>query len=265
MDFDHDLRHMRRPRDTRTIACMLKIILYLHIAGGTAALVSMLVPLITRKGGRAHRRGGWVFVGGMTVVSITALTLSAARYFLDPRPEAQAFALFLFYIAILTGEGVSTGIRALRTRHRSADRTHAWDVGLSSVLTLTAIAMAGYGIASDHALFAVFSIIGLVNGIQGVIYWLRPHPDRMYWWLRHMSSMLGSCIAATTAFLVVNAPFAGLSRTSFVVWMAPGVVGGLVTAVWTRYYKRKFNARRRERSRISTTAPVEGPYTLSRT
>lgn len=243
---------------------MLKMILYFHIAGGSAALLSMLVPLMTRKGGRAHRRSGWVFVAGMTVVSITALALSAARYMLDPRPEAKAFALFLFYIAILTGEGVSSGVRALRTKDRSVRRTYAWDIGLATVLTLTAVAMAGYGIASGHALFAWFSIIGLVNGVQGLVYWLRPQTDRMHWWFRHMSSMLGSCIAATTAFLVVNAPFAGFSRTSLIVWITPGVVGGIVTAVWTRYYKRKFNARRREPSRISPAAAVEGPYTLSR-
>jgi len=72
---------------------MLKMILYLHIAGGSTALLSMFIPLATRKGGRSHRRSGWVFVGGMAVVSITALGLSAARYFFDPRPEARAFAV----------------------------------------------------------------------------------------------------------------------------------------------------------------------------
>src|SRR5690349_21412348 len=109
---------------------MLKMFLYLHIAGGSAALLSMLIPLVARKGGRTHRRSGWVFVTGMSVVSLTALVLSAARYLLDPRPEAKAFALFLFYIAILTGEGVSSGIRTLRTKDRSVHRTYAWDVGL---------------------------------------------------------------------------------------------------------------------------------------
>ena len=64
---------------------MLKLILYVHIAGGSAALLSMFIPLISRKGGRTHRRSGWVFVAGMTIVSLTALALSAARYFFDPR------------------------------------------------------------------------------------------------------------------------------------------------------------------------------------
>jgi uncharacterized membrane protein len=216
-----------------------------HIAGGSAALLSMFIPLISRKGGRTHRRSGWVFVAGMTIVSLTALALSAGRYFFDPRPEAKAFALFLFFIAILTGESVSSGIRALRTKDRSVHRTYAWDISLATLLTLTAVAMAGYGLASGRVLFAAFSIIGLVNGIQGLMYWLRPQTERMHWWFRHMSSMLGSCIAATTAFLVVNAPQAGLSRTSLIVWFTPGIVGGVATAIWTRYYKRRFAGRAR--------------------
>jgi hypothetical protein len=234
--------HARIARDVHNRR-MLKMILYLHIAGGSAALLSMFIPLVSRKGGRTHRRSGWVFVVGMTVVSLTALALSAARYFFDPRPEAKAFALFLFYIAILTGESVSSGIRSLRTKDRSVHRTYAWDIGLASLLTLTAVGMAGYGLASGRVLFAAFSVIGLANGVQGLMYWLRPQTGRMHWWFRHMSSMLGSCIAATTAFLVVNAPQAGLSRTALVVWFTPGIVGGVATAIWTRYYKRRFAGR----------------------
>ncbi len=219
---------------------MLKMILYLHIAGGSAALLSMIIPMLTRKGGLSHRRSGWVFVGGMTIVSTTALALSVARYLFDPRPEAKAFALFLFYIAVLTGAGVSSGIRALRTKDRTIVRSHTWDIGLAALLTLTALAMATYGIRSGKVLFVAFSVIGLINGAQGLKYWLRPPTHRMHWWLQHMSSMLGSCIAATTAFLVVNAPQAGLSRLSLIVWFAPAVIGAPATAIWTAYYKRRF-------------------------
>lgn len=219
---------------------MLTMILYLHIAGGSAALLSMFIPMLTRKGGLAHRCSGWVFVGGMTIVSITALALSVARYLFDPRPEAKAFALFLFYIAVLTGAGVSSGIRALRTKDRTVARSYAWDIGLSAVLMLTALAMATYGIHYGRMLFVGFSVIGLVNGIQGLKYWLRPPTHRMHWWFQHMSSMLGSCIAATTAFLVVNAPQAGLSRLSVIVWFAPTVIGAPAIGIWINYYKRRF-------------------------
>ena len=237
------------------------MILYLHIAGGSAALLSMFIPLATRKGGKTHRRSGWVFVGGMTVVSITALALSAARYFFDPRPEAKAFALFLFYIAILTGNAVSAGVRVLRTKGRTGVHTHPWDIGMTSLLTLTSIAMAVYGIATSNILFAAFSVIGLVSGIQGLHYWLRKPVGRMHWWFRHMSAMLGACIAATTAFLVVNAPQAGLSRASLIVWLTPSVVGTIATAIWTRYYKRRFAPPAIPNSQFPTPRTPEGDAT----
>jgi len=218
---------------------MLKTLLYLHIIGGSAALLSMFIPMVTPKGGTTHRRAGWVFVSGMTLVSITALALSAARYFLDPRPQAKAFALFLFFVAVLTGNAVSVGVRVLRTKKRSGPHTHPWDVGLASILTLASMAMAVYGVITSQPLFAAFSVLGFVTGIQGLYYWLRRPTDRMHWWLRHMSAMLGACIAATTAFLVVNAPAAGFSRTSIIVWLAPTVVGMPATAIWTGYYKRR--------------------------
>jgi cytochrome c-type biogenesis protein CcmH/NrfF len=55
-----------------------------------------------------------------------------------------------------------------------------------------------------------------------------------------MASMLGTCIAATTAFLVVNANNLGLQTFSLVVWLAPTIIGVLTIAIWTRYYRRKF-------------------------
>jgi hypothetical protein len=62
----------------------------------------------------------------------------------------------------------------------------------------------------------------------------------MHWWFEHMSSMLGACIAATTAFLVVNAPRLGFDTFSILVWLAPSIVGVPVIAIWTGYYRRKF-------------------------
>jgi hypothetical protein len=101
--------------------------------------------------------------------------------------------------------------------------------------------MAAYGLVSGKVLFAAFSVIGLVNGAQGLLYWLRPPVHKMHWWFQHMSSMLGSCVAATTAFLVVNAPQAGLSRTSLIVWFTPALVGVPAIVIWTNHYKRRFS------------------------
>lgn len=219
---------------------MLKTVLAVHIAGGTAALLSMFVPLITRKGGTTHRKGGWVFVGGMTIVSITAFILATARVLTDPTPRGQSAGIFLFFVSILTAAGVSAGIRVLRARKRTAPHRSWWDLGMSVVLTIASTLMAAYGLATGQVLFSAFSVIGLASGAGQLVYWLRVPTHPMHWWFQHMTLMLGSCIAAVTAFLVVNAGRLGAETFSLVVWLSPAVVGGLTIALWTAYYRRRF-------------------------
>ena len=235
---------------------MMKTILAIHVAGGAAALLSMAVPLIARKGGRLHVRAGWVFVAGMTIVSVTALALSAARFFFDPRPQAQTAGVFLFYVAILTGAGVSAGMRALRGKRRTAASRHPWDIGLAALLTATGLGMAAYGVMLRVPLFVIFSAVGIANGVGQLRYWLRPPTSTMHWWYEHMSGMLGACIAATTAFLVNNAGNLGLSNLSLVVWLTPAIVGGPATAVWRAYYRRKFERTATRHDRNSDSAPA---------
>src|SRR5207249_1152703 len=107
------------------------------------------------------------------------------------------------------------------------------------------------------------SVIGLVSGVQGLYYWLRKPVGKMHWWFRHMTAMLGACVAATTAFLVVNAPFAGVSRGSLIVWFTPAVVGGVGSAVWTRYYRRRFAGRANSPAIPNAQGPMRNGQRLS--
>jgi hypothetical protein len=244
---------------------MLTLLLALHITGGSAALLSMGIPLVAKKGGRAHRQAGWVFVAGMALVSVTALLLSGWRFFYDPRPAARAGALFLFYIAILTAAGVSTGVRVLRVRRRTTPRPSAWDTGISALLLATSAGMAAYGFASARPLFVAFSLVGLLSGGGQLAYWLRRPTHHMHWWFEHMSSMLGSCIGATTAFLVVNAERFGAANDSLVVWLAPTIVGAPAIAAWITYYRRRFATSAAAPRGTSRPAPAAAPYTPART
>jgi hypothetical protein len=219
---------------------MLKLILLVHIAGGSVALLSMFIPMVARKGGMTHRRAGWVFVGGMTTVSITALVLAGARFLTDPRPDAQKAGLFLFYVAILTGAGVSAGVRVLGAKRRTGRHTGAWDIGVAVTLVATSVMVMVYGITVGMPLFIAFPTIGLFSGGGQLRYWLRAQAHPMHWWFEHMSSMLGSCIAAVTAFLVANAGNLGLPRTSLLVWLGPSLIGAPAIAIWIGYYRRKF-------------------------
>jgi uncharacterized protein (DUF2141 family)/uncharacterized membrane protein len=231
---------MRAARQNAQNRSMLKLTLALHIAAGITALVSMWIPMFAKKGAQLHRRTGTVFVAAMAIVSVTSLMLAGARFLFDARPEAARAGLFLLYVSILTGASVSTGVRVLRTKKRVGPNLHWWDIGLSALLAASSVAMAIYGIVTGTMLFAGFSVVGLVNGGGQLAYWLRNPQSPMHWWFEHMSAMLGACIAATTAFLVVNAQRWGLDTFSVVLWLAPSIVGVPVIAIWTGYYRRKF-------------------------
>jgi hypothetical protein len=238
---------------------MFKPVLAIHIAAGSVALASMLIPAVTHKGGTVHRRAGWVFVIAMAIVSITALVLSGARLFLDPRPAARDAGFFLMAVSLLTANSVSTGVRVLRYKTRTTAHLHWWDVGLPSILTLFSAVLAAFGLWRGQVLFVVFAGLGLANGIGALRYWLRPPAARMHWWFEHLSSMLGGCIAAVTAFLVNNTGNFGLWPLA--AWLAPAVIGTPAIALWTAYYKRLFNERASRRG-TSRAAPVAVPGTL---
>jgi uncharacterized membrane protein len=242
---------------------MATFFLAIHVLGGSAALASMFIPIVSRKGGALHRRAGWVFVIGMALVSISALVLAAIRLATDPRPQAQAFSMFLSYIAVLTAAGVSTGVRALRRRGRGPAW---WDISISSVLVAMALGMAAFAAAAGVWLFAAFALIGILSGASQLAYWLRRPTHAMHWWFEHMGSMLGSCIAATTAFLVVNADRMGSSADSIVVWLAPTIAGAPLIAAFQVYYRRKFapTARRHAATAIPAPGSRGGSYTIAR-
>ncbi len=232
---------------------MFTPLLFLHIAAGSIALASMWIPMIARKGGTLHRRAGWVFVAAMSTVAASAVLLASWRLLFDPRPEAKSVGVFLLYIAVLTAAAVSSGVRVLRAKKRTTAHRHWWDLGLPALLVASSVGMAAFGVWQSQPIFAAFSIIGLVNGVTNLRYWLRPPTSTMHWWFAHMNGMLGGCIAAVTAFFVVNA--ANLGVAPILAWLSPSIVGGIGAAVWTRYYQRRFapsGAARR-------TAPLAAP------
>jgi uncharacterized protein (TIGR03435 family) len=221
---------------------MMKMFLGIHIAGGSVALLSMFIPLLSRKGGVTHRRAGWVFVAGMTVVSITALLMSGIRFLTDTSPAGRQFSMLLFYIAILTSAGMWAGLRVLGARQRTA-RGSAIDITWAAVLTASGALTAVYGFAVGQPLFMAFSTIGLLNGGGQLSYWLRRPTVPMHWWFAHMGNMLGACIAATTAFAIAGGRRLGLPGDSLITWLGPTAIGLPAIAIWLAYYRRRFAAR----------------------
>jgi uncharacterized membrane protein len=229
-------------------ATYLRVFLALHIACGVVAFVCAPVALSTAKGGKTHRRWGKIYFWAMAGVAVTALILSFAL----PIFFLAMVAVFSFYSAfagyrILALKDMYTGARP-----KAVDWVAAVITVLSSFLLFLmgflkpqlmgvgVVQIAGHTVS---IVSVVFGIIGMRMGQASIAGFLNPPTEKMFWWFAHMQGMLGSYIAALTAFSAVN-----LTRwfgAAWWVWLWPTIIGAPAIAVWTAYYKKQFSPKRK--------------------
>lgn len=211
---------------------MLKLLALLHVAAGFTALVVAPVAMLTAKGGRTHRRWGKVYYRAMVVVAVTAIVLGVAR----PNLFLTLLAVFSFYTAF-------SGYRALGRKHpeRAGRDVVGWAVAIITLVASAALVVLGVVAPSEAwrqigVVAAVLGSVGIMLAGRDLAALARPPADRMAWWYSHMTRMLGSYIAAVTAFSVVN--FTVLPLTTR--WLWPTIIGTPLIALWTAYYRRRF-------------------------
>jgi hypothetical protein len=222
-----------------------RVLFVLHVAAGAIALSSFAIPLLARKGGRAHRRAGWVYACAMGLAAVSAWGLCAHRL-ADERTENDRAALFLAFVGLLAANTAGTGLRAIRTKARAPGRAAAIDVGSSVVLLACAGGLGALAIVERSVLFGAFAALGVFVATGQLRFWLRPPATRMPWLFAHFVNMLAACIGTVTAFLVVNASRLGLGDYAVVLWIAPGVLGGIAITLLSRHYRRALGAERKE-------------------
>lgn len=214
----------------------------LHVIAGCVALLVMAVPLLAAKGGRAHRRAGWVFVVAMAVICTTGLFTSGHRILTETRPGVRTAAAFLFYVSVLAGASAFKGMRVLRQKKRTG-RGGVLDLAVAGILFAAGAVTAVVGLRAGQPLLMAFGGLGLVGGGTDLRYWLFPPRERMHWWYEHMGDMGGTCIAALTAFAVANARNLGLGNFSLWAWLLPTLIGAPLLVYWGREYRRRFERR----------------------
>jgi uncharacterized membrane protein len=214
----------------------LRATLIVHIAGGTAALISGLVAMLTQKGGRAHRRAGIIYFAGMSAVFVSAVILSIARN--------NVFLLlagfFSYYLTV-------RGYRILYLKNLpTGQKPTAVDWLITGVAGLFILTLVGWGVTlltvGDRMgiVALVFGGIGASFVRKDVVQFFRPPQEKMHWWYGHIGSMGGSYISAVTAFIVVNIR---LAEFQWVLWIVPSVVGTILITRTIRFYKAKFNGK----------------------
>ncbi|MFZ0321383.1 MAG: hypothetical protein WAL56_19830 [Candidatus Sulfotelmatobacter sp.] len=224
----------------------LRVLLALHISCGAVAFVCAPVALSTAKGGRTHRQWGEVYFWAMAGVAVTALILSFAL----PIFFLAMVAVFSFYSAFAAYRVLDLKDMYAGGRPKAVDWLAAVITMLSSFLLFLmgflkpqlmgvgVIQVAGHTVS---IVSVVFGIIGMSMAQGSIAEFLKPPKEKMFWWFDHMQGMIGSYIAALTAFSAVN-----LTRwfgAAWWVWLWPTIIGAPAIAVWTTYYKKQFSAK----------------------
>jgi len=211
--------------------------LVLHVAGGTVALLSGLVAMLTKKGSPPHRLAGKIYFGGMTAVFIGAVFTAIGHH--------KDFLLMVgFFSYYLTVRGYR--VLFLKTLNEGT-KAKPIDWAISIISAAFIFMLLGWGFWA-LSLGAGIGIAALLFGILGSIFLLRdiknfvrPPKEKMHWWYSHISSMGGSYISAVTAFVVVNIQ---LPQHNWILWILPGIIGGIIIGRTIRKYKAKFEVER---------------------
>lgn len=205
-----------------------------HIVFGFVALATGAGAILTKKGGRRHRRLGRTYVYAMAAVSVTALVLLALDQTLG-RIFLGLVAVFSFYFAF-------TGYRVL-SRKRTIDAPGTVDWAAAGLLGATGVALLAMGVwfLADGIDFGtvvvVFGVIAVVFTTNDVRQFRATDHDPRTWFFEHIQRMGGAYIATVTAFASVNVTF----LPTVVVWLLPTAIG--TVAIWyvSRQYHAKFD------------------------
>lgn len=208
--------------------------LVLHIAGGTIALISGLVAMLTTKGSKPHRLAGKIYFGGMTAVFVGAVVVAIGHH----KDFLLMVGFFSYYLTV-------RGYRVLSLKKlNQGQKPVLVDWAIISVSAIFILALFVWGIwaltsgSGMGVTGIVFGTIGSVFLFQDVRSFIRPPKEKMHWWFTHIGSMAGSYISAITAFVVVNIQ---LPQHNWVLWVLPTAVGSVLIAKTIRKYKKEFN------------------------
>ena len=201
------------------------------------------IALLTVKGSKVHRRWGKVYFWAMAGVAVTALILS--------------FALPVFFLAMVAVFSVYSAFAAYRVLYlkdmyrRARPKAVDWFAAVVTVLSSLLLFLMGFlqpvlmGVGvirmAGHTVSIVsivFGIIGMRMGLCSIHGFIKALGEKMFWWFAHMQGMIGSYIAAMTAFSAVN--LSHWFGAAWWVWLWPTISGVPAISIWTTYYKKKF-------------------------
>ncbi|MFT5541615.1 MAG: hypothetical protein ACI97K_001069 [Glaciecola sp.] len=234
----------------------------LHILFGTTALILFWVPLFTEKGRLNHVKFGRYYKntmytvaasGALMALMVIAMPLVIKADVLSENADMdkaaynlRVFWSFLFYLSILSFTGTRHAIAVLNVKdNRQQLRTVGY---LFPIVLLTAggpfIFYLGY--AFNQTLHMIFGVLGLLVGASMLRYCLQKEIKNRQWIIEHIGAMMGSGIGAYTASLAFGGRtvLGDLGQWQLLFWVAPGVIGSVISAVFCKKYKLIFQIKK---------------------
>ncbi len=225
-----------------------KSILVVHVLCGVVSLVTGLIAIFAKKGGRLHNRVGVIYYWGMFGVFVTTIGLFGLK------PTETRLQFFLC-VAVASFYQTFTGRRTLgRKKPGSGPARLDW-VALGLVVVF-GVATLGYGVwMAAHrnvfmaVLFGFFTFTCLGSGWADYKLFSGKKPaEKGGWLLLHIGRMMGSYAATVTAFLVNMSGRLPASTPQWVyltVWILPGVlIAGFGANRFAKRYRQKLGGRK---------------------
>jgi uncharacterized membrane protein len=218
----------------------MRAFLAVHITAGAGAFLLAPLALVTAKGGKAHRTWGAIYFWCMTVVAITALVM--ALYL--PILFLALVAVFSFYSAFVAYRVLG---QKAAWKGEAVVRPLDWIAAVICFVSSAALALLGVIrpelVQHLRIPSIVFGAIGMRIAAKAMWNFTHPPKEKMFWWYAHLQGMIGSYIAAWTAFCVVT--LGPLVHGAWWLWVLPTAIGVPSIIATTAYYKRKFAPRQK--------------------
>ena len=221
---------------------LVQNILYLHIVVGTVALFTGLIAITSAKGKSWHRQSGKIYVYAMTAVFITGIIVAGFK-----------FNRFLFLIAFLSYYSVFSGVRILKLKRLHKKQQPQWFDWFAGILNMVAnLIFLGLGIyygilrgfTSGGALLSIgFGIGGLLISYTNLHPFIKKPEKAYHWYLSHIGNMMGSYIAAFTAFLSTVVTRYDLMNP-YLAFALPSLIGIPLLLYWQKRTEKKFNLKK---------------------
>jgi uncharacterized membrane protein len=213
----------------------VRAFLAVHVAAGSGAFVLAPLALVTVKGGKAHRLWGKIYFWCMAVVASTALVLAVYR----PILFLALVAIFSFYAAFAAYRVLG---QKAAWEGKQVVRALDWIAAVVCFASSAALALLGAIrpelIQNLRIPAIVFGVIGMRISGRSMWRFIHPPTEKMFWWYAHLQGMIGSYIAAWTAFCLVTV--GPLLHGAWWLWLVPIAISLPAIILTTAYYQRKF-------------------------